>query len=82
MKLLLAVLVFVSLAFGASQTARLSYEPDECPVVGNTKSQIYHLPGTSHYREMLIVNGDGRDNRLCFADEFAAQEAGYRKTKR
>ncbi len=56
------------------------YTPQECPVVGNKNSRIYHIPGGRHYRQMLQENKRG-DNRDCFPTEGAAKAAGYRKSK-
>jgi len=41
------------------------------PVIGNRRSRLYHLPGQKHYSEV------GVNNRVYFADEAAAQAAGY-----
>lgn len=62
------------------------YTPDECPVVGNTESGIYHVPGGLNYRRMLVENkdvkqGKRRDNRKCFRTEEDAKKDGYRKSK-
>lgn len=58
-----------------------SYTPKECPVVGNTKSYIYHVPGGSFYSMMLQKNKKG-DNRKCFFSESEAIQNGFRKSKR
>jgi hypothetical protein len=57
------------------------FSPEECPVVGNTNSKIYHTQGGLNYRRMLQENKNGADNRECFQTEKAAQDAGYRKSK-
>jgi hypothetical protein len=59
-----------------------TYTPNECPVVGNTNSRIYHVPGGRFYERMLVLNANGRDNRRCFASETEAQKEGYRRSKR
>ena len=59
-----------------------AYAPNECPVVGNTNSRIYHVPGGQFYERMLVLNADGRDNRRCFASETEAQKEGYWRSKR
>lgn len=56
------------------------YSPQECPVVGNLNSNIYHVPGGRSYAKMLRENSSG-DNRKCFKTEQEAQKAGYRKAK-
>ena len=70
----------------ALPAAAKDYTPDECPVVGNTESGIYHVPGGLHYSEMLRENkdvkeGKKKDNRQCFGTEQDAKKAGYRKSK-
>jgi|LakMenE18May11ns_1017448.scaffolds.fasta_scaffold9940854_7 hypothetical protein len=57
------------------------YTPQECPIVGNTDSKIYHAAGGKFYARMLRENQSG-DNRQCFKSEGEAQRAGYRKSKR
>lgn len=47
-------------------------EPDEA-IIGNTNSDIYHLPGCGSYHQV------GEDNRQYFDTEKAAREAGFRK---
>lgn len=77
-RLVLATLL--SLFLSLSAFAR-DYTPQECPVVGNTNSGIYHVPGGRHYWQMLQQNKYG-DNRACFPNEAAAITAGYRKSKK
>ena len=77
-KLLTAILLLL-LASPFVASAR-DYTPQQCPVVGNTNSRIYHTPGGRHYRQMLQENKRG-DNRVCFRTEEAAKAAGYRKSK-
>jgi hypothetical protein len=62
------------------------YTPDECPVVGNKESGIYHVPGGLNYEQMLrenqeVKDGGKRDNRECFRNEEDAEKAGYRASK-
>ena len=77
--LLTAVLSLLLLLSPFFASAR-DYTPQECPVVGNKNSRIYHTPGGRHYRQMLQENKRG-DNRACFRTEEAAKAAGYRKSK-
>ena len=54
----------------------------ECPVVGNSASRIYHLPGDSNYGQMLEENKNKkRDNRVCFSSRAEAEMAGYRRSR-
>ncbi len=46
------------------------------PVVGNRRSQIYHLPGQEHYDDVAPRN------RVYFESEDAARAAGYRPARR
>lgn len=57
------------------------YSPQECPVVGNSNSRIYHVPGGKSYAKILRQNRRG-DNRVCFQTEQEAQGGGYRRAKR
>lgn len=57
------------------------YTPQQCPVVGNTNSMIYHQAGGQSYAKMLRENQSG-DNRKCFKSAQQAQSAGYRASKR
>ncbi len=50
---------------------------EDCPVVGNRSSGIYHVPGGRFYGQMLASR-----NRVCFADEDEALRAGYRRSRR
>ena len=71
----------VSLALAQPVIAR-DFTQKECPVVGNTETKIYHVPGGLKYREMLKENQRAsRENRICFPNERAATKAGYRKSK-
>ena len=57
------------------------YTSEECPVVGNTETYIYHVPGDRNYREMLQENENKqKDNRRCFESRLEAEKAGYRKS--
>lgn len=75
--------VFIS-SFPASQALAQNYSQaqmsrDECPVVSNTHSYIYHVPGGYFYPRMLIKN-KGKDNHRCFKTESAAKAVGFRKS--
>jgi len=52
----------------------------ECPVIGNSKSHIYHVLGSTNYRQMLEEN-TGKDNRVCFGSTDEAEKAGYRRSR-
>lgn len=56
------------------------YNPQECPVVGNTDSYKFHMPGQRHYAKMLRKNKKG-DNRKCFNTEKEAEIANFVKSK-
>jgi hypothetical protein len=58
-----------------------NFNSNECPVVGNTDSNIYHVSGGRFYETMLERNSDG-DNRKCFNSESEAEGAGFRRSKR
>jgi hypothetical protein len=47
--------------------------PEDYPIKGNSRSNIYHLPGGASYN-LTIPN-------ICFSTEEAAQAAGYRATR-
>lgn len=51
-----------------------------CPVVGNSKTHIYHIPGDPNYGEMVEEN-IGKDNRVCFQSQSEAKDAGYRRSR-
>jgi hypothetical protein len=48
--------------------------PASRPIRGNAKSMIYHVPGGEFY--------DRTNAEDCFASEFDAQAAGYRRSLR
>ena len=48
-----------------------------CPIVGNQKSHIYHAPGGQHYRGMLSSQ-DG----VSLKSEQEAQKSGFRRSLR
>jgi S1-C subfamily serine protease len=50
---------------------------DDCPVVGNRVSGIYHLPGGQFYHQMQFSR-----NGVCFQSEADATRAGFRRSLR
>jgi S1-C subfamily serine protease len=48
-----------------------------CPVVGNMRSAIYHVPGGQFYAGMLFS-----PDAVCFKSEEEAQKAGFRQSLR
>ena len=61
---------FSALAYGRNFT------PQECPVIGNSNTRIYHVPKDRNYRQMLVENKTTKDNRVCFNTSSAAESAG------
>lgn len=62
--------------------AAKDYTRQECPVIGNVDSRIYHTPASDAYRKLLKENRQGEDNRICFRTEQEARDAGYRKSRK
>lgn len=57
------------------------FTESECPVVGNSQTHIYHLPGDQNYGQMLEENKDKKmNNRVCFKSRVEAENAGYRRS--
>lgn len=50
---------------------------ENCPVIGNQRSGIYHLPGGQFYDQMRFS-----PDRVCFQSEEEAFKAGFRRSKR
>lgn len=73
--------VLLLLTVAGAPAGDVAYTAEECPVVGNLFSGIYHVPGQANYREMLQRNQRGRDNRVCFPSEWAARVNGYRRSR-
>ncbi len=48
-----------------------------CPVVGNQRSAIYHVPGGQFYAGMLFS-----PDAVCFKSEEEAQKSGFRRSMR
>lgn len=71
----------INMAFVFFLTASTGFAKDfaqtECPVVGNTKSRIFHVKGCPNYVQMLEQNKE-YDNRKCFNTRQEAIEDGYR----
>lgn len=72
--ILFLLLMFFTKSFASD------YSTADCPVIGNTETSIYHVPGGKHYGKMLRKN-KGKDNRKCFKTEDEAKNSGYRKSK-
>jgi hypothetical protein len=62
--------------------AQNNYMRQDCPVIGNSASKIYHTPGSDSYRKLLKANERGEDTRVCFRTEREAKDAGYRKARK
>ncbi len=58
-------------------TPRAPPRATDCPVVGNKRSRIYHVPGRAFYQRMLKSR-----NRVSFQSEAEAQVKGYRRPRR
>lgn len=52
-------------------------QPPGCPIIGNTRSSIYHQPGGQYYAQMQFS-----PNAVCFKSEADAQSHGYRPSQR
>ncbi len=76
----LAIVILGLMVLCSTSFAR-DYSAKECPVVGNTDSGIFHVPGKVSYGKMLRKNKRG-DNRKCFKTMKEAKNAGYRAAKR
>jgi hypothetical protein len=58
------------------------FTENECPVVGNSETHIYHLPGDRNYGQMIEENKDRKkNNRVCFKSRVEAENAGYRRSR-
>jgi S1-C subfamily serine protease len=49
----------------------------DCPVVGNLKSGIYHVPGGQYYAGMIFS-----PDAVCFKSEEEAKKSGFRQSQR
>ena len=77
----ISAIALVLLFIGYQPAYAKDFTPLECPVVGNTNSHIYHVPGGRNYAKMLRQNKGG-DNRKCFKTEDEAKRGGYRRSQR
>ncbi len=59
----------------AAQQENASASHPRAQVIGNKRSMIYHVPGQAHYNRI------SEDNRVIFATEDEARNAGYRRAK-
>jgi hypothetical protein len=71
---------------GARQSERQGtgqyFTEKECPVVGNSETHIYHLPGDRNYGQMLEENmGKKKNTRVCFKSRVEAESADYRRSR-
>ncbi len=68
----------------AVSTSSIAFARDfsevECPIIGNTESNIFHVKGCPNYEQMLAKNKKS-DNRRCFESRRQALEEGYRISK-
>lgn len=82
MKIQWRYLVVVFLFSDSSSAFGLNFTEKECPVVGNSETFIYHLPGDRNYGQMLQENKEKKkDNRLCFKSRLEAEKAGYSRSR-
>lgn len=68
-------------AASPAATVANPFTPENCPVVGNKNSKIYHVKGGASFEKMLKNKPSGADNRECFKTEDDAKKAGFRKSK-
>lgn len=59
---------------------KIRYSKKCCPIIGNTQSMIFHVPGGEYYNMMLEKN-KGLDNRMCFRNKKDAIAKGFRQSK-
>ena len=83
---LIVALVLSASSVACEQTERPGtgqyFTENECPVVGNSDTHIYHLPGDRNYGQMLEENKDRKkDNRVCSKSRVEAEKAGYRRSR-
>ena len=82
MKILWGYLVVVFVLSASSSAFGGNFTEKECPVVGNSETFIYHLPGDRNYGQMLQENKEKKkDNRLCFKSHLEAEKAGYSRSR-
>jgi len=75
----LVVALLLSVGLAAASFGR-DFTEKECPIVGNSETRIYHVPGDRNYGEMLQENKERKDNRVCFRSSQEAEKAGYRRS--
>ena len=64
----------------AQQGNHSTYRMQDCPIVGNLETGLYHTPAQPNYKQMLVKNkcaesGECQDNRRCFDSEEQALAA-------
>ena len=55
----------------------LVYRETDCPIIGNVRSHIYHMPGGQYYEQMRFS-----PDRVCLPSEEEARRSGYRRSLR
>ena len=65
------------LAFNQMKQGAILPGFSECPVIGNTKSNIFHVPGGQYYAQMQFS-----ESAICFKSEEDATKHGYRRSMR
>ena len=53
------------------------YQETDCPVIGNAKSDVYHIPGGQYYDQMRFS-----PDRVCLRSEEEARRTGFRRSSR
>ena len=76
----LVVALLLSVGLAAAAFGR-DFTEKECPIVGNSETCIYHIPGDRNYGEMLQENKTTKDDRICFRSSLEAEKAGYRRSR-
>jgi hypothetical protein len=65
------------LAFSEVKPGALLPGFSDCPVIGNIKSRIYHVPGGQYYAQLQFS-----ESAICFKSEEDATKHGYRRSMR
>lgn len=65
------------LAFGEVKPGALLPGFSDCPVIGNMKTGVYHVPGGQYYAQMQFS-----ESAMCFKSEDDASKQGYRRSMR
>jgi len=63
-----------------NDSKKLQYTETCCPIIGNTDSNIFHVPGGQYYKMMLKKNKT-YENRKCFSNKSEAKSRGFRESK-